>query len=238
MATDRVTPLATVQSLERSTLKHVFAALAPDELRDVLIRATRACENACGGRRLAPFTGLVETHRAGGVDPAMAASAVDMGDVGSVTSSSYARVTGGGQQVRKVWLDQRAPCFPDLWTYSDVTVRIIRPEGSTRDLAAVDLLDGPDPETGAVWFRSGTYLPVGALVKVTYSGGYTTVPGDLAQACRYMAAADVIDEDDYPGGGPRSTSRASTESVGHSDAGFVARAWALLIPYGAGGGKR
>lgn len=232
MARDGVTPLATVQSLQRSTLRHLVAGLETDELRDALVRATRACET-WAGRRLAPFTALTETHRATGVDPTQAPGGADLGSVASVASAGYGRAVGSAGQVRQVWLDQCAPLYPEMWAYSGVTITLLRPEGSTAAVASTDLLGaGPDAETGLLWFRTGTYLPPGSRVRVTYSGGYQTVPSDLAQACRYMLAADVIDEDDYPGGGPSASSR-DKSGTGRGDGGFLGRAQALLAPYRA-----
>lgn len=230
MAGDRVTPLATATQMERSPLKHLVAGMQPDELADALVRATRACENACGGRRLAPFVGLTETHQARGVDPADAAAAVDLGSVAAVTSASWARAVGQTGMVRRVWLDQCAPCFPDLWSYSDITITLHRPTGSTGAVAAADLIGGgPDPETGELWFRVGTHLPVGSRVKVMYSGGYTTVPADLVQACRLMLAAEVAGEDagTYPGGAPD----LNAQQGDPGPAGYLARAHTLLKPY-------
>ena len=80
-----------------------------------------------------------------------------------------------------------------MWSYSDVSVLIIRSYGGTETLAPTQILDGPD-DVGHVWFQLGLFLPIGSRVRVTYSGGYTTTPASLVKACCYMAASLVIRE--------------------------------------------
>src|SRR3954451_24546300 len=105
--------------MPQSTLSHLVASLDSDELDDLMLRATRACENYCG-RRLVPFVGLVETHRAEGVDPVDLAGLTDFGFVASLASTGYARAVGGGGQVRKIWVDQRPGMYQEMWAYSGV----------------------------------------------------------------------------------------------------------------------
>lgn len=229
MPVDRPRPLATTQQMDQSTLRDLIAGLDPDEKRDLMLRATRACENYCQ-RRLAPFVGLTETHRADGIDPADLVGIMPEGDVSVVSAASFGRAIGSAPaQARQVWLDQYAPMFPEMWTYSDLTIRILRSDGSDQEVPVTDLLGGEvAADSGHLWFRVGTYLPPGSRVKVTYSGGYTTVPQDLVNACRYMAAADVIDEDEFPDG-PGANTHGNAQ--GRADAGFLARAQKLLKPY-------
>lgn len=232
MGVDRPTPLASVDDMDRSTLRHLITGLDREEAEAVMMRATRACEAYCGGRRLAPFTGVKETHRAEGVDTSELGDLSASGDPFVVLGMSYSRAMGAaGGQVRKLWVDQYAPLFPEMWSYRDVTVRILRAGGTLQTLAPADLIgDGIAPDTGELWLRVGTWLPVGSRVEVTYSGGYHTVPGDLVSACRWMAAAELVDEDDYPGDAPARNSHGSQEETG-SDGGFLARAYKALAPY-------
>lgn len=234
MPADRPTPLATVQHMEKSVLRDAIASLEEDEKRELMLRATRACESYAG-RRLAPFRGLIETHRAEGGDPDELAEIGAMpGDLNTVLGRSYGTALGtsAGAWVRRCWLKQRPPLYTELWSYTDVEITILRSLGTTMDVPPAELIGGgPDPENGLLWFRLGTYLPAGSRVRVTYSGGYHTVPADLVDACRYMAAAGVVDEDDYPGGAPSTNSHTSKAAAASSDGGFLARAKALLEPY-------
>jgi hypothetical protein len=215
--------------MRQSNLKHLVGSLDEDETRDLMLRATRACENYCR-RRLVPFVGLVETHLAEGVDSTALAIASGFGDIAGLASAGYARAINGGGQVRKIWVDQRPGLYQEMWAYSDVGVSVASSAGGVQAVTAAGLLGGTSiaADTGELWFRSS--VPVGARVTVTYSGGYMTIPQDLVQACRYMAAADVVDEDDFPGAGPSMNSHAD-DTAGRSDSGYLARAQRLLQPY-------
>ncbi len=48
-------------------------------------------------------------------------------------------------------------------------------------------------------FTLGTFLPLGSLIRITYDGGYTTVPADLERACKLQAAVLVLGEIDPAG---------------------------------------
>lgn len=51
-----------------------------------------------------------------------------------------------------------------------------------------------EPDTGHVRFQLGTFVPPGTTIRVTYNGGYATVPADLVQACKTMAASIAVRE--------------------------------------------
>ena len=231
MGVDRPATLATRTQMQRSPLRHLVASLEPDELDDLLARASRACE-AYTGRRLVPFTGLVEVHRADGV-PADGWTSAPAGSlVGALSASSYGRAAGGvdGGMVRAVWVDVTPARWQEMWTYSDVAIEVLDPAGSNIPVTVGTLIGGGiAPDTGQLTFRLGTYCPVGALVRVTYSGGYTTIPQDLVQACRLMAAADIGGEDDQYPGGDGLTTHATAADPGA----YLGRAHKLLEPYRA-----
>lgn len=155
----------------------------------LLIRATRAIESRCD-RRLAPFT-ITESARAEGIDP----SAVEFGgwplDMVAALGRSEAMAYGTTNLVRDVWLRQYAPVWPDMWAYSNVGVVLARAYGDTENVLASSL-EGPEPDTGHLRLRLGTFMPVGTTIRITYSGGYQTVPYDLATACCYQAAKFAI----------------------------------------------
>jgi hypothetical protein len=164
-------------------------------LDDILVEATRACESECGGRRLAPFT-VTETHRASMIDPDEYSDQSNLPmDIQSTLGASYAQAIGASSLVRHVYVDQYAPLYQDLWTYSGVSVEIIRSYGGTQNLQPAQILSGPEPDTGHLWFQLGLFLPIGSRVQVTYSGGYTVaIPGDLVRAAKFMTAWMIICE--------------------------------------------
>lgn len=187
MAVDSPIPLASADDLVQGALADLARSAAPDYLDRVMIRATRACETEAN-RRLAPFT-MTETHRAHGVDPDefSGGSALPLDLVGTV-GRSYAYALGSANLVRHCWLREYAVRYPEMWQYSDVSIRIERSYGGSEQLA-LSGYQGPEPDTGHVWFNLGKFIPVGSQIKVTYSGGYrVSIPSDLEQACIYMAA--------------------------------------------------
>lgn len=159
----------------------------------VLLEATRQCEDVAG-RRLAPFT-ITETLRAEGIDPDEYGGAANVPmSIASSLGMSYAQAIGGQDLVRHCWLSQTAGKYTDMWAYSDFSVTIVRSYGGTQDVPLTAILNGPEPDTGHVWFQLGTFLPVGSRIRVTYTAGYDPVPASLVRACRYMAAYDIVRE--------------------------------------------
>jgi hypothetical protein len=104
-----------------------------------------------------------------------------------------------------------------MWTYSNIQISIVRSYGGSQTVTT--LLDGPEPDSGHVWFQLGLFLPVGSRIHVTYGGGYTTTPADLVRATKYLAAAYVIDELDPLG------------DHGHDPDVLRVKAEDILLPY-------
>lgn len=193
MAADSGTPLITWGQLTEGAFADLVRGYtSPSAQADVLIEATRDVEGLCN-RRLTPFTVVGESHRAEGVDPDEYADgfAIPM-DILSTLGASYASALGASTLVREVWLNEYAVRYPEFWTYSNITVNVVRSYGGTQN--NVPILDGPVPDSGRIWFTLGTFVPVGSQVYVTYGGGYTTVPADLVRISKYAAAAIVADE--------------------------------------------
>jgi hypothetical protein len=195
---DAPTPLCSVAQFEGGAFADLAAGYTQSTgqpLSDILVEATRACESECGGRRLAPFT-VTETHRAGAIDPDEYSDQSNLPmDIQSTLGASYARAIGASSLVRHVWVDQTAPLYQDLWAYSNVSVKVIRSYGGTQNLQPTQILNGPEPDTGHLWFQLGLFLPIGSRVQVTYGGGYTVaIPGDLVRACKLMAAWMIVTE--------------------------------------------
>jgi hypothetical protein len=189
VASDTGTPLITwAQLTEGAFADLVRGYTSPTAQADVLIEATRDVEGLAG-RRFTAFT-VTESHRAEGIDPDEYADgfAIPM-DIRSTLGQSYAAALGASNLVRQVWLNEFAPQYPEFWTYSNVTVDIVRSYGGTQ--TNVPMLDGPAADSGRMWFSLGTFVPVGSQVYVTYTGAYTTTPADLSRATKLAAAAIV-----------------------------------------------
>lgn len=164
----------------------------PNYLTSVANRASRNIETRCN-RRLAPFT-VTESHLATGVDinglgAADASMPLSMaGTLGLDRARAYGAFAG---LVRDVWLDQWAPQYPELWSYSNVSATLTRTLDDTEQVIG-SRITGPDPDSGHLRFSLGTFCPPGSLIKVTYSGGYQTTPDDLVEACRLQALKLLI----------------------------------------------
>jgi hypothetical protein len=190
---DTTTPLASAAQLTEGPFADLVRSVSTQTLTDWLMEATRACETECH-RRLSPFTGIIETHRAAGMDPDEYTDAANVPmDIQSTVNRSYAAALGVTTLVRHCWLDQYAPLYQEYWSYSDLTVEVIRSYGGSQILTSTQYT-GPELDSGHVWFQLGQFIPIGSLLRVTYSGGYTTVPSDLVRACKYMTASIALRE--------------------------------------------
>lgn len=153
------------------------------------ITATRAIETRCD-RRLAPFT-ITETSRAEGVDTDEYGRSDLPLDLQGSLGRSKSIAFGATSLVRHFWLRNHAPIYQDLWAYSGIQVVLVRSFGDTQQIPASQL-EGPEADTGHCRFRLGTFVPIGTTLRVTYSGGYQTIPEDLEQACIFQIAKFAI----------------------------------------------
>lgn len=216
MTADNPIPLATPAALTEGAFADLVRSYSTQALQDLMAEATRACETECK-RRLAPFT-MTESIRAEGIDPDEYSDNASIPlDFQGTLGRSYSLALGAEALVRHFWLSEHPPLFPDMWTYSISQVLILRSYGGSQTLTPGQIT-GPE-EDGHVWVQLGTFLPVGSLIRITYSGGYTTVPADLARACKYMAASIAVTELD------------PQETGGHSKEGLEAKAVAWLNAY-------
>lgn len=194
MPADSVVPLVSSAQFGATAFSDLSNHLQPGELDQIMIEATRACESIVG-KRLAPFT-LTETHRAEGIDPdeyGDGLTSVPL-DLPGTLGRSYASALGAGALVRHMWLDSFAVRYQEFWTpYIVNSIAIVRSYGGSQDVVVTSMI-GPEADSGHLWFQIGTFLPIGSLVRVNYSGGYTTTPADLARACKAMAASIIIKE--------------------------------------------
>lgn len=218
---DSVTPLITWAQFAQGA----FADLAKGYTdagaqSDLLVEATRVTESICD-RRLAPFTITAESHRAEGIDPDEYTDAANLPmDVRSTIGANYAAALGASTLVRAVWLNEFAPAYPEYWTYSNVSIEIVRSYGGNQPVSAAQVLSGPDVDSGRLWFQLGMFLPIASMVYVTYSGGYATTPGDLSRASKYVVAELIADELDPFG-----------DEFGHDPAFLHSRAETILERY-------
>jgi hypothetical protein len=199
MAADAPTPLCTWAQLTEGALGDLVRSYTSTQAQtDLLAEATRLCESATQ-RRLAPFTGLIETERSTGIDPD---EYIDAGnvplDLAGTLGKSYAYAMGTTSRVRHGWLQQWAPQFQDLWTYSIQSITIHRSYGGDQPVN-LSTVRGPDPDSGHIWYNIGTFLPVGSMVTYVYGGGYQTIPADLVRACKWMVGSIAARELDPEG---------------------------------------
>src|SRR5437588_5011073 len=156
----------------------LIRSFSPQAASDLMVEATRACETE-SGRRLAPFTAHVESHRCDGVDPDEYTDAANLPmDLQGTLGKSYASALGVSTLVRHAWLNEYAPLYPEYWAYTNVTVQIIRSYGGGEMLGPAQF-DGPEPDSGHLWYHLGRFIPMGSLARITYGGGYIPAPADL-----------------------------------------------------------
>jgi hypothetical protein len=185
--------LATVTDLKRR-YPELVVDIEDDLLADILVEATAHLEDTTG-RRLAPFKGHIYEDRLFGIDPAEYGNSADLPvDIFGSLGMSYATALGSSNLVRHFWMDQFAPVYPELWTYTIQSMTIYRTYG---DYQPIDFLHGgvrgPSITDGHVWLRLGTFAPEGSRIKVVYDGGYTNgVPPSLRRACLFVAAKFII----------------------------------------------
>jgi hypothetical protein len=190
---DSGVPLCSYAQFTAGPFGDIVADVDQVEVTSWLVEGTRMVEDEVG-RRLAPFT-VTETHRADGIDPDEYADATNLPmDIKSTLGASYAQAIGAQDLVRHCWLDEKASRYPDMWQYSDVSISIIRSYGGTQLVPDAQILNGPEPDTGHVWFQLGIFLPVGSRIQVTYTGGYNPSPASLVRANKFMTAYLVISE--------------------------------------------
>lgn len=184
MPADAPTPLATTADLQDSDYWDLVANMSATRQANLMLRATRMVERECG-RRLAPFT-LTETHRLVDTDVEDAVSAALPLPSQAQMNVDYARALGYPLLVRHFWLAEYPPAYPDMWTggLTDVTIKWSYGETLTVDMSTVQF----EPDTGHGRFLLGTFVPPGSTGVFTYTGGYTTIPADLVEACCVAAA--------------------------------------------------
>jgi hypothetical protein len=191
---DAPIPLATADQLTEGPLANLVAGYSQIALNDLMLEATRICEEETG-RRLAPFGPITESCFIRGVDPdEYGDQAAWPIDIQGVVGRSYAETVGASTLVRHLYVDEFAPMYPEYWQYSNVSVQVERAYGGSQIFVAPTDIDGPEPDSGHLWFHLGSFTPIGSLARVTYSGGYSTMPASLVRAGKLMAAHLAVTE--------------------------------------------
>lgn len=189
MAADNLTPLCTSAILQSGAFADLVRDFSGPTLDHLMLRATRLCESAVD-RRLAPFTNIIETQRAAMLDVDDITEIPGPMEPSAQLGFSRAQSLGTSQLVRHFWLREYPPRYPEMWTGSITSITLLRSYSGTQ--AVVPNTTQYEQDTGHCRFQLGTYVPTGTTIVVTYSGGYTTVPLDLEQACEFMAASLVL----------------------------------------------
>jgi hypothetical protein len=189
---DSVAPLCSYAQFMATPFGDLVSGWDEARVTQYLVEGTRLCEDEAG-RRLAPFS-VVETHRAEGINPDEYSDSANLPmDIRSTLGASYADAVGAASLVRHCWLDEKAVRYQEMWAYTVQSITIIRSYGGTQDVSPFQVLNGPEPDTGHVWFQLGLLLPVESRIRIAYSGGYTVAtPASLVRANKLMTAADVI----------------------------------------------
>lgn len=191
---DSPVPLCSPAQFKSGAFADLVKGYDQQGLTDLLIESTRLCEEATG-RRLAPFTGITETHRATGIDPDEYADSANLPmDIQGTLGRSYAYALGASSLVRHLWLNEYAPRYPEMWQYQNVQITILRSYGGTENLTSAQYT-GAETDSGHIWYQLGMFIPVGSLARVTYSGGYVlSTPASLVRAAKFMGAYLAVKE--------------------------------------------
>lgn len=191
MAGDTPAPLATVAQFQEGPFNNLTSGFSVTAQSDLMLQATRACETACD-RRLAPFAGVTESQRAEGLDIEDALDAYVPLDPTSQLGFSRAQSLGSTLLTRQFWVREFPSRYPEMWTGAISAITLYRSFSGSATVSTSTIQY--EPETGHVRFQLGTFVPPGTTIRVTYSGGYSTIPADLVEACKFMAASIAVKE--------------------------------------------
>ncbi len=159
-----------------------------------LVDATREIEDRTS-RRLAPFTNNVEEMALVGQNPNEYGGGqqdMPMSLQGSL-GQSYASSLGINNLVRRFWLDEYAPRYPEMWEYQITQMLVQTSYNSTQDVLATGGLIDLEKTNGFAWLTIGFFAPEESRVRITYNGGYVyDIPGSLQRACLLQAVQFLI----------------------------------------------
>jgi len=186
------TPLASYADLSAGPLVAITSSFTGGEQTNLMTRASRALE-VQAGRRLAQFSGLVETHtlQALDIDDAEVGAYVPLPE-SAVMGISRAQSLGISNLVRHLWLNQYpGDLWPELWLNATSPLSNIASIVVYRSFSGSETLDVSalqyESDKGHIRLALGTFAPQGSTAVITYSGGYATVPDDLKQLAIFKA---------------------------------------------------
>jgi hypothetical protein len=217
MSLDQPIPLATAAQFTEGPFANLVQGFTAQALTNLMLTATRSCESACD-RRLVPFTGLLETMRAESVDVEDAIDAYVPLDPTAQLGASRAASLGSTMLVRHFWVREYPPRYPELWTGAIQSINLYRSFAGQQAVQTSTMQFEPD--TGHLRFQLGTFVPQGTTIAIAYSGGYGTIPADLVEAGRFMAASIAVKQLDPVDG-----------RSGHDPDALRAEAMEMLAPY-------
>jgi hypothetical protein len=184
-----LTPLASSTQFNATAYKDLATHLQAGDLDATMLKATRACETATK-HRLAPFT-LTESHRLVDTDVEDGMALALPMPAQAQMNTDYARALGYSQLVRHTWVNEFPELYPDLWTGAITACSVFWAYQAIPYVVPITSLQY-QADTGHVGFILGTFVPPGSTGQFTYTGGFTTVPDDLGQACIVMAASIIL----------------------------------------------
>jgi hypothetical protein len=189
-------PLATVADL-RKRWSALCNGKDDDVLYAALVDATREIEDRTS-RRIAPFTGHLDELGLTGINPneyGGASSNTPMSLQGSL-GQSYADSLGINNMIRRFWLNEYAPRYPEMWEYQVTEMKVQTTYGSWQEvgLQGGGLID-LEKTNGFAWLQIGFFAPEESRIRIVYNGGYVyDTPGSLQRACLLQAVEFLIME--------------------------------------------
>jgi hypothetical protein len=188
-------PLAKVSDL-RKRWPALTNAKDDDVLYAALVDATREIEDRTS-RRIAPFTGHLEEMALVGTNPneyGGGGNDLPMSLQGSL-GQSYASALGINGLIRRFWLDEYAPRYPEMWEYEVTELLVQTTYGSYQDVLSSNGLIDLEKTNGFAWLTIGFFAPEESRVRIVYNGGYVyDTPGSLQRACLLQAVEFLIME--------------------------------------------
>lgn len=186
-------PLATVADL-RKRWKSLCQPKDDDTLYAALVDATREIEDRTS-RRLAPFKGHLDELAMTGVNPNEYGGSdgnMPMSLQGSL-GQSYANSLGVNGLIRRFWLNEYAPRYPEMWEYEITEMLVQTTYGSWQNILSQGGLIDLEKTNGFAWLQIGFFAPEESRIRIVYNGGYVNdIPGSLQRACLLQAVQFLI----------------------------------------------
>lgn len=159
-----------------------------------LVDATREIEDRTS-RRLAPFQGHLQETALVGQNPneyGGGSGDMPMSLQGSL-GQSYANSLGVNNLIRRFWIDEYAPRYPEMWEYEVTEMVVQTTYNSWQNVGASSGLIDLEKTNGFAWLQIGFFAPEESRIRIVYNGGYVNdMPGSLQRACLLQAVQFLI----------------------------------------------